>query len=144
MRRETVCRSMGFTEQENELDGGEAIIRMFSPEFRNRLDAIVNFGPLDEVTLLNVVDKFLMALEMQLDEKRVTIHVDKEARNWLAEKGYDKKMGARPMERVIQDHLKKLLANELLFGNLEKGGHVTVSVKEGELDVIVESVTAKA
>jgi len=137
-------RSMGFTEQENELDGSEAINRMFTPEFRNRLDAIVNFGPLDESTLLNVVDKFLMALEMQLDEKRVTMHVDKAARNWMAEKGYDKLMGARPMERVIQDHLKKLLANELLFGELEKGGHVVVTVKDGELDVIIESATAKA
>lgn len=137
-------RSMGFTEQENELDCSEAIRRMFTPEFRNRLDAIINFGPLDDATLLNVVDKFLMALEMQLDEKRVTMHVDKVARRWMAKKGYDKQMGARPMERVIQDHLKKLLANELLFGELEKGGHVIVTVKDGELDVIIESATTKA
>jgi len=136
-------RSMGFTEQANELDGGEAIKRIFTPEFRNRLDATVNFGPLDEKTLLSVVDKFLMALEMQLDEKRVTLMVDTDARQWMADKGYDKLMGARPMERVIQEHLKKPLANELLFGELEKGGSVSVTVKDGELDIIIESALAK-
>lgn len=136
-------RSMGFTEQANELDGSEAISRMFTPEFRNRLDATVHFAPLEEETLLHVVDKFLTALELQLDEKKVTLSVDKAARKWMADKGYDKQMGARPMERVIQDHLKKLLANELLFGELEKGGHVEVTVKDGELDVIIESATAR-
>lgn len=123
-------RSMGFTEQHNELDGMEEIKKTFTPEFRNRLDAIVNFSSLDAQTLANVVDKFLVAFEMQLNEKKVTLSVDVKARSWLAEKGYDPKMGARPMARVIQEHLKKPLANELLFGDLAKGGHVNVTVDE--------------
>ena len=136
--------SMGFTEQKNELDGMEEIKKMFTPEFRNRLDAIVQFGALDERTLASVVDKFLVELEMQLDEKKVTINVSKEARKWIADKGYDPKMGARPMARIIQDHLKKPLANDILFGGLTKGGHVEVNVHDGELDIQVEDATAKA
>jgi len=138
-------RSMGFTEQQNELDGMEEIKKMFTPEFRNRLDSIVHFGSLDAHTLSNVVDKFLVAFELQLNEKKVTLNVNPEARRWLAEKGYDPKMGARPMARVIQEHLKKPLANELLFGDLIKGGHVTVSVSENhEIVVEVVSETEKA
>ncbi len=136
-------RSMGFTEQQNELDGMEEIKKMFTPEFRNRLDSIVNFGSLDAHTLSNVVDKFLVAFELQLNEKKVTLTVNKEARRWLAEKGYDPKMGARPMARVIQEHLKKPLANELLFGALIKGGHVNVSVTEDneiEIDFAEEAI----
>jgi len=115
---------------------------MFTPEFRNRLDSIVNFASLDAHTLSNVVDKFLVAFELQLNEKKVTLNVDQEARRWLAEKGYDPKMGARPMGRVIQEHLKKPLANELLFGELTKGGHVNVSVtKDNEISVEVVSET---
>jgi ATP-dependent Clp protease ATP-binding subunit ClpA len=134
--------NMGFTEQKNELDGMEEIKRMFTPEFRNRLDAIVQFGSLDERTLASVVDKFLMQLEMQLDEKKVTLEVDAAARRWLAEKGYDPKMGARPMSRTIQDYVKKPLANELLFGDLVRGGKVRVSVAQGELKIEVESLEA--
>jgi ATP-dependent Clp protease ATP-binding subunit ClpA len=134
--------NMGFTEQKNELDGMEEIKRMFTPEFRNRLDAIVQFGSLDERTLASVVDKFLMQLEMQLDEKKVTLEVDVAARRWLAEKGYDPKMGARPMSRTIQDYVKKPLANELLFGDLVRGGKVRVSVAQGELKIEVESLEA--
>jgi len=135
-------RSMGFTEQQNELDGMEEIKKMFTPEFRNRLDAIVNFGVLDAHTLSNVVDKFLVAFELQLNEKKVTLAVDKDARLWLAEKGYDPKMGARPMARVIQQHLKKPLANELLFGDLTRGGHVNVTVtKDNEIAIEVASDT---
>jgi len=138
-------RSMGFTEQQNELDGLEEIKKMFTPEFRNRLDAIVNFGPLDAHTLSSVVDKFLVALEVQLNEKKVTINVDKAARQLLAEKGYDPKMGARPMARIIQNLLKKPLANDLLFGDLSKGGHVDVTVSEdNELAIEIASETAKA
>ncbi|VAW53113.1 ATP-dependent Clp protease ATP-binding subunit ClpA [hydrothermal vent metagenome] len=138
-------RSMGFTEQQNELDGLEEIKKMFTPEFRNRLDSIVNFGPLDAHTLSNVVDKFLVALELQLNEKKVTISVDKAARELLAEKGYDPKMGARPMARIIQELLKKPLANDLLFGGLSKGGHVDVTVsKDNEIVVEVASETVKA
>jgi len=138
-------RSMGFTEQQNELDGLEEIKKMFTPEFRNRLDSIVNFGPLDAHTLSNVVDKFLVALELQLNEKKVTIDVDKAARQLLAEKGYDPKMGARPMARVIQELLKKPLANDLLFGDLSKGGHVVVTVSEdNEIAIEIASETVKA
>ena len=131
-------RSMGFTEQANELDGMEEINRMFTPEFRNRLDAIVQFGSLDEKTLSHVVDKFLVELETQLDDKKVSLHVDTAARKWLAEKGYDPKMGARPMARVIQEHLKKPLANEILFGGLVRGGRVNVMVANDELDIVIE------
>ena len=137
-------RSMGFTEQKNELDGMEEIKRLFTPEFRNRLDGIVQFGPLDEKTIASVVDKFLIELETQLDDKKVSLHVDDDARTWIAEKGYDAKMGARPMARVIQEHLKKPLANELLFGNLTRGGKVLVSVADGDLSIEIESVTEKA
>jgi len=137
-------RSMGFTEQQHELDGMEEINRLFSPEFRNRLDAIVQFGPLDEKTIASVVDKFLVELETQLDEKKVSIRVDDDARTWIAEKGYDVKMGARPMARIIQEHLKKPLANELLFGNLSRGGNVLVTVADGELSIEIEGVTEKA
>jgi ATP-dependent Clp protease ATP-binding subunit ClpA len=137
-------RSMGFTEQQNELDGMEEIKKMFTPEFRNRLDSIVSFGVLDAHTLSHVVDKFLVALEAQLNEKKVTINIDKDARAWLAEKGYDPKMGARPMARVIQEHLKKPLADSLLFGDLSKGGHVNVTVtKDNELDIEVVSEIVK-
>jgi len=137
-------RSMGFTEQQNELDGLEEIKKMFTPEFRNRLDSIVNFGPLDAHTLSNVVDKFLVALELQLNEKKVTINVDKAARQLLAEKGYDPKMGARPMARIIQNLLKKPLANDLLFGDLSKGGHVNVTVSDdNELAIEIAPETAK-
>jgi len=137
-------RSMGFTEQQNELDGLEEIKKMFTPEFRNRLDSIVNFGPLDAHTLSNVVDKFLVALELQLNERKVTINVDKAARQLLAEKGYDPKMGARPMARIIQNLLKKPLANDLLFGDLSKGGHVNVTVSDdNEIAIEIASETAK-
>ncbi len=134
-------RSMGFTEQKNELDGMEEIKKMFTPEFRNRLDSIVNFGPLDAHTLSNVVDKFLVALEQQLNEKKVTINIDKAARQLLAEKGYDPKMGARPMARIIQDLLKKPLAEDLLFGDLSKGGHVDVSVS-ADNDIVIDIASA--
>jgi len=138
-------RSMGFTEQQNELDGMEEIKKVFTPEFRNRLDSIVHFGPLDARTLTNVVDKFLVALEVQLNERKVTLSVDKAARAWLAEKGYDPKMGARPMARVIQDKVKKSLADELLFGALKKGGHVSVTLNDKhELDIAIQSESEKA
>ena len=138
-------RDRGFTEQQNELDGMEEIKKMFTPEFRNRLDSIVNFSALDAHTLSNVVDKFLVAFELQLNEKKVTLSVDKQARQWLAEKGYDPKMGARPMARVIQEHLKKPLANELLFGELTKGGHVNVTVTDdNEIDIEIVSEAVKA
>ncbi|HHH47866.1 MAG TPA: ATP-dependent Clp protease ATP-binding subunit ClpA [Gammaproteobacteria bacterium] len=126
-------RSIGFTEQDHSTDGMEVIKRTFTPEFRNRLDAIIQFQPLDSATIGHVVDKFLYDLETQLEEKKVVLHVDESARAWLAEHGYDEKMGARPMARVIKDRIKKPLAEELLFGRLAEGGKVTISEEDGEL-----------
>jgi len=131
-------RSMGFTEQNNATDGMEELKRMFTPEFRNRLDGIIQFKALDERTISNVVDKFIIQLEHQLEEKKVTLHVDNSARNWLAVKGYDPHMGARPMARVIQEHLKRVLADELLFGSLSKGGLVKVTLNKETDDLQVE------
>lgn len=119
--------SIGFKEQEHRSDGLAAIQKTFTPEFRNRLDAIIQFEPLNEITITRVVDKFLAELTERLAEKEVTLEVDKAARKWLAEKGYDKKMGARPMARLIQEHLKKPLADELLFGKLAMGGQVEIT-----------------
>ena len=127
--------SIGFTTQDHSSDGMEAIKRMFSPEFRNRLDAIVQFKPLNMTTIGHVVDKFIIELETQLEPKAVTIEVDAAGRSWLAQHGYDPKMGARPMARVIQDYLKRPLAEELLFGRLVNGGHVLISVKNDELSL---------
>jgi ATP-dependent Clp protease ATP-binding subunit ClpA len=115
-------RTIGFTTQDHSTDGMEAINKMFTPEFRNRLDSIVQFQPLAEDVILTVVDKFLTELQGQLDEKRVTLDVDEDARLWLVEKGYDVHMGARPMERVIQEHIKKPLAEMVLFGKLAQSG----------------------
>ena len=131
--------SIGFTEQDHSGDSGEAVKKMFTPEFRNRLDAIVQFGPLDEKTVGHVVDKFIIELESQLEEKRVAIEVDENARAWLAEHGFDKLMGARPMARIIQENIKRPLAEELLFGRLEGGGHVRVGVDDGKLLLTYEN-----
>ena len=131
--------SIGFSHQDHSSDGIEAINRMFTPEFRNRLDAIIQFHGLDQRTICNVVDKFILELEEQLSEKRVTIDLDDDARAWLAEKGYDDKMGARPMGRLVQNEIRRPLADELLFGNLAHGGHVQVTVKDGKLVLQSES-----
>jgi len=120
--------SVGFVTQDHASDGMEAIKRMFAPEFRNRLDAVVQFGPLDERTIQRVVDKLLVEVEAQLETKGVQLHIDDDARAWIARRGYDPKMGARPMARIIQEHIKRPLAEELLFGSLEHGGHAFVSV----------------
>jgi ATP-dependent Clp protease ATP-binding subunit ClpA len=130
---QTSRASIGFTTQDHTSDAMEIIKRTFSPEFRNRLDAIVQFAALDEKTIDSVVNKFIMELEAQLADKNVTIEVDKDAREWLAKKGYDPKMGARPMQRVIKDYIKKPLASELLFDSLANGGHVRVYLKDDEL-----------
>jgi ATP-dependent Clp protease ATP-binding subunit ClpA len=127
--------SIGFTSQDHSSDGMEAIKRMFSPEFRNRLDAVVQFKALTPVTIAQVVDKFLIELEAQLESKKVSLEVDAEGRVWLAERGYDPKMGARPMGRIIQENIKRRLAEELLFGRLVNGGHVAVTVCDGDLQV---------
>lgn len=125
--------SIGFSLQDNSSDGLDIIKRQFSPEFRNRLDAIINFTALDEQTIGLVVDKFIMELEEQLSNKGVSFKVEKSAREWLIEHGYDKAMGARPMARLIQDNIKKPLADELLFGKLANGGHVTLKMLDGKL-----------
>ncbi|HUM90674.1 MAG TPA: ATP-dependent Clp protease ATP-binding subunit ClpA [Candidatus Competibacter sp.] len=127
--------SIGFTMQDHSTDGLEVIKRLFSPEFRNRLDAIVQFKGLTPITIAQVVDKFLIELEAQLESKKVTVEVDREGRAWLAERGYDPKMGARPMARIIQENIKRKLAEELLFGRLVNGGHVIVTVRDGDLQV---------
>ena len=120
--------SVGFVHADNTSDGMEALKRLFSPEFRNRLDGIIQFAPLGESTIERVVDKLLVEVETQLEQKGVQLHVDDAARRWLGKKGYDPKMGARPMARLIQDQIKRPLAEELLFGKLANGGNVHVTV----------------
>ena len=135
-------RSIGFTNQDHSTDGMEAIRRIFTPEFRNRLDGIIQFKALEAATIGHVVDKFLIELEAQLDEKKVVLEVEEEARAWLAERGYDPKMGARPMARVIQDNIKRPLAEELLFGKLVHGGRVHVSVENDRLALEIDAEEA--
>ena len=130
--------SIGFTRQDHSSDGMEVIRRLFTPEFRNRLDAIVQFNALDPAVITQVVDKFIFELEAQLQEQQVTIEVDEAARLWLAEHGYDPKMGARPMARIIQQHIKKPLAEELLFGRLSHGGHLLIREEGGSLRFEIE------
>jgi len=120
--------SIGFTQQDHASDGMDAIRRLFSPEFRNRLDAVIQFAPLDAPTIERVVDKLVIEVEAQLENRGVTITVDDAARRWIAQRGYDPKMGARPMARVIQEHVKRPLAEELLFGRLANGGTVRVTL----------------
>ena len=131
-------RSIGFTEQDNTTDSGEAIKRHFTPEFRNRLDGIIQFKALDDDSILKVVDKFLIELEAQLESKGVTMELDDDVRHWFAEKGFDSTMGARPMARLIKDEIKRPLAEELLFGKLEHGGRVVISLKDGKLAFSME------
>ncbi|USD66252.1 ATP-dependent Clp protease ATP-binding subunit ClpA [Vibrio sp. SCSIO 43136] len=131
---ETEKKSIGLIQQDHSFDAMGEIKKVFTPEFRNRLDNIIWFNSLDEEVISLVVDKFIVELQAMLDSRGVSMEVSQDARHWLAEKGYDKAMGARPMGRVIQDSLKKPLANELLFGSLVNGGTVRVTLKDGELD----------
>ncbi len=133
---------IGFMPGDNTTDGMEAIKKLFTPEFRNRLDAIIQFGGLDERTIERVVEKLLVEIETQLEGKRVSLQLDDAARRWIAKTGYDPKMGARPMARVIQEHIKRPLAEELLFGKLIEGGLVRVSVKADESGLDLECVPA--
>lgn len=135
--------SIGFTHQDHTTDGMEAIKKMFSPEFRNRLDAIVQFAPLTLEVIKTVVDKFLMELQTQLDDKHVTLEISEDAREWLAINGYDQKMGARPMARLIQEKLKKPLAEEILFGALSQGGGTVVVDLDPYNDQLVLDIKAK-
>tara|TARA_S200000501_G_C20809156_1_gene737561 strand:- start:918 stop:1676 length:759 start_codon:yes stop_codon:yes gene_type:complete len=126
-------RTMGFTEKKQAGDEMDDIKRMFTPEFRNRIDAIISFKQLDEEVILRVVDKFLMQLEEQLLEKKVEAIFSEDLRKYLANKGFDPMMGARPMSRLIQDLIRKALADELLFGKLVTGGRVSVGIDSEEL-----------
>ena len=130
---ETEKKSIGLIQQDHAPDAMGAIKKVFTPEFRNRLDNIIWFNSLDPTVISQVVDKFIVELQVQLDARGVSLEVSEDARHWLAEKGYDKAMGARPMGRVIQEQLKKPLANELLFGSLVDGGTVKVTLEKDEL-----------
>lgn len=141
--QETVRQSIGFQQQDHAPDAMVEINRTFSPEFRNRLDAIVWFNHLEKPVIERVVDKFITELQAQLDKKNVVIELSPAALQWLAEKGYDRAMGARPMARIIQEHLKKPLANEILFGRLMQGGSVTVGVTKGELNLTIKEREAR-
>ena len=136
---ESISRSsMGFTQQDHSRDNTESLKRVFTPEFRNRLDAIIQFNPLDTSVVVSVVDKFLVELQVQLDDKQVTLEIDDEVRDYLAAKGYDRLMGARPMQRLIQDEIKKPLANMILFGDLVNGGvvHLTLEPEAPDGDTV--------
>ncbi len=128
--------SIGFQSQDHSSDATEMIKKTFSPEFRNRLDGIIQFNPLPVEVIRTVVDKFLVELQVQLDHQKVQLEVSDGVREWLIENGYDKNMGARPMERLIQDSIKKMLAEEILFGKLSKlGGTAYVDLKDGEISI---------
>jgi ATP-dependent Clp protease ATP-binding subunit ClpA len=141
--QEMARTAIGFTHADNATDGMEAIRRIFSPEFRNRLDAVIQFAALDGATIERVVDKLILEVEAQLEQKGVTITLDDAARRWVAGKGYDPKMGARPMARTIQEYIKRPLAEELLFGRLAHGGHVSVSVKEDGSELVLHCEPAQ-
>ena len=136
MTRQLVLRRDGRERREGE--DTAAIERTFSPEFRNRLDAVISFAPLPKEVILQVVERFVLQLEAQLLDRNVHIELTRPAAEWLADKGYDDKMGARPLGRVIQEYIKKPLAEELLFGKLAKGGLVKVGLKNGTLHLDVE------
>lgn len=133
--------SMGFTHQDHSRDNTEALKRVFTPEFRNRLDAIIQFNPLDTSVVISVVDKFLVELQVQLDDKQVTLEIDDEVRDYLADKGYDRLMGARPMQRLIQDEIKKPLASMILFGDLVNGGVVHITLEPEQSDTTADNVS---
>jgi len=135
--------AIGFGRDRREGEDTAAIERTFTPEFRNRLDAVISFAPLGKEIILQVVEKFVLQLEAQLMDRNVSIELTKPAAEWLAEKGYDDKMGARPLGRVIQEEIKKPLAEELLFGRLAKGGVVKVGLKDGKLDLKIEPPEAR-
>ena len=132
---EQAKEAIGFGRDRREGEDTAAIERTFTPEFRNRLDAVISFGALPKEVIMQVVEKFVLQLEAQLMDRNVHIELTPKAAEWLGDKGYDDKMGARPLGRVIQEHIKKPLAEELLFGKLQKGGIVQVGVKDGQIDL---------
>ncbi|MEP3668154.1 MAG: AAA family ATPase, partial [Roseibium sp.] len=135
---------VGFNRIKREGDDAEAINKLFTPEFRNRLDAIIPFGNLPMEVVYKVVDKFVMQLEVQLADRGVTFELTEDATKWLADKGYDSQMGARPLGRIIQEHIKRPLADEVLFGKLKKGGMVKVTVSEDGKGLLLESIEERA
>jgi ATP-dependent Clp protease ATP-binding subunit ClpA len=136
--------AIGFNRTHNEGADIEAIEKMFTPEFRNRLDAIIPFAPLGKDVIRLVVDKFIMQLDAQLADRNVEIELSEAAMDWLAERGYDAKYGARPLARVVQEYIKKPLADEMLFGGLVGGGFVFVDVADDDLTVSVKAPPQKA
>src|SRR6202044_3027968 len=134
----------GFGRDSREGEDEDAIKRLFTPEFRNRLDATIAFAGLTPEIVARVVEKFVMQLEAQLADRNVTIELSSAAKEWLAERGYDRLYGARPLGRVIQEHIKKPLAEELLFGKLVKGGAVKVTMKDNKLDFEFTEASAPA
>ncbi|SVA48241.1 uncharacterized protein METZ01_LOCUS101095, partial [marine metagenome] len=142
--REMDRQSIGFAQQDHSTDGLSAIRKIFTPEFRNRLDTIIQFDALDRASVLRVVDKLVLELESKLENNDVTLELDPSARQWIADRGYDPKMGARPMARVIQEQIKRPLAEQLLFGELVDGGHVVIVVgDDGELHLNAQPSTKK-
>lgn len=136
--------SMGFTHQDHSTDNFDALKRAFTPEFRNRLDAVISFAPLDERVMALVVDKFIVELQAQLDDKNVVLEIGDEVRDYLAKKGHDRLMGARPMARLIQNEIKKPLAELILFGELVNGGVVQVLLNDGNSIDLSEQNTAQS
>jgi ATP-dependent Clp protease ATP-binding subunit ClpA len=136
--------AIGFNRTHNEGADVEAIEKIFTPEFRNRLDAIIPFAPLGQDVIRLVVDKFIMQLDAQLADRNVEIELTEAALDWLGARGYDEKYGARPLARVVQEHIKKPLADELLFGGLTGGGLAVVDVIDGKLQVSVKAPPPKA
>ncbi len=132
--------AIGFGRDRREGEDTAAIERTFTPEFRNRLDAVISFAPLGKATIMKVVEKFVLQLEAQLMDRNVTFELSEAAAAWLGDKGYDDKMGARPLARVIQEHVKKPLAEELLFGRLTKGGLVRVVLRDDKIALEIEEV----
>ena len=139
---EQAKNALGFGRDRREGEDTIAVEKMFTPEFRNRLDAVISFSSLPKPVIMQVVEKFVLQLEAQLMDRNVQIDLSPEAAAWLADKGYDERMGARPLGRVIQENIKKPLAEELLFGKLTKGGIVHVLVRDGKLDLRIEPAAA--
>tara|TARA_X000000368_G_scaffold97643_1_gene75089 strand:+ start:321 stop:1178 length:858 start_codon:yes stop_codon:yes gene_type:complete len=137
-------RNIGFSDQSNESDAMNSLNKLFSPEFRNRLDEIIQFDYLNKEIILSVVDKFLIRLQAQLDKRNVELEISKAVINWIAENGYDKDMGARPMERFIASNIKKPLVDKLLFGDLKAGGLIKIDMVNGSLKFIEKKTKVKA
>ena len=136
-------RNIGFNEQSNQSDAMESLKRLFSPEFRNRLDEIIEFNSLDLEVILSVADKFMTKLQAQLDERNIEIVYKKDLLKWIAEKSFNKEMGARPMERFITDNIKKPLVDKILDKDLKKGGVINISIKSEKITFSKKKVTAK-